>query len=270
MDKELRRKRVAELYLQEGKSINQISKELKVSWETVKKDLLFLGIEINKSCNQYSKSNGVSDKLFEKIEDSDSAYWLGFLYADGSIRQNRNEISLDLKKSDYNSIKDFHDFCGNKNSIREHKIIRGEKVFLSYVSSFSNAKVKENLEKLGCVPKKSLVLKFPNEQQVPTQFIYDFVRGYIDGDGYVEFNQEKRKYRIAICGTEDFLKGLILRLNLFDGCQISKDSNSKIFLLTIQRKQVVFDLLKQLYENSKYHLDRKYEIFLKAQRAYEK
>lgn len=270
MDKELRREKVVNLYVNEHKSINKIAKELKISWETVKKDLILKGIDINKQINQYTSNNGISDNLFKNIDNSDSAYWLGFLYADGSIRKDRNEITLDLKEEDLETIKDFHNFCNNKNTIREHKIVRNEKVFKSYVSGFSNYQVKKNLEKLGCVPKKSLLLKFPNEEQVPDIFIYDFVRGYIDGDGYLEFNSIKKKYRIIICGTEDFLKGLINRLNLFSGCSIHKDNNSNIYILSITQKDVVFSLLKKLYENSKYHLNRKYEIYLEAKRAYEK
>ena len=270
MDKELRRKIVVEKYKNQSKSINQIAKELGISWSTVKKDLISQNVEINKKCNQYSYSNGISDELFRIINDSDTAYWLGLLYADGSIRKDRNEISLDLKEADYDTIKDFHSFCKNKNSIREHRITRNGQGFKSYVSSFSNAQVKRNLERLGCVPKKSLILKFPDEQQVPTSFIYDFVRGYIDGDGYIEFNSAKRKYRIVICGTEDFLKGLMLRLDLFEGCSITKDNNSNIFLLNIGQKALVFDLLEKLYENSTYHLNRKYNIYLEAKRAYKK
>lgn len=270
MDKKLRKEKVVNLYIEQNKSINQISKELGVSWDTVKRDLISEGIEINKQANQYNSNNGISNNLFESIKDSDSAYWLGFLYADGSIRKDRNEITLDLKESDLDTIKDFHNFCKNKNSIREHKIIKNNKIFKSYVSGFSNAQVKKNLEKLGCVPKKSLILKFPNENQIPNEFIYDFVRGYVDGDGYFEFDKNKKKYRIIICGTEDFLKGLMNRLNLFSGCSISQDLKSNIYLLTIGQKDIVFNILKKMYENSKYHLNRKYEIYLEAKRAYEK
>lgn len=270
MDKKLRKEKVVSLYTEQNKSINQISKELGISWDTAKRDLISEGIEINKQANQYNSNNGISNSLFKSIKDSDSAYWLGFLYADGSIRKDRNEITLDLKETDLDIIKKFHEFCGNKNSIREHKIIRNNKTFKSYVSGFSNAQVKKNLERLGCVPKKSLILKFPNEIQVPNEFIYDFVRGYIDGDGYIEFDTDKRKYRIVICGTEDFLKGMMNRLNLFTGCSVLQDTKSNIYLLTIGQKDLVFDILKKIYENSKYHLNRKYEIYLKAKRAYEK
>jgi len=61
------------------------------------------------------------------------------------------------------------------------------------------------LIKLGCVPKKSLILTFPTEEQVPQEFIYDFIRGYIDGDGYIQYDYIKHRYRIIIAGTKAFL-----------------------------------------------------------------
>ena len=142
-----------------------------IDWSTVKRDLVSRNVEIQKTRNQYKSSNGISNMLFKEINDNDSAYWLGFLYADGSIRKDRNEITLDLQEQDRKTIEDFHSYCGNKNLIREHNINRNGKNYKSYVSGFSNAIVKKNLINLGCVPKKSLTLTFPNEQQVPQEYI---------------------------------------------------------------------------------------------------
>ena len=265
-----RRNKVVKLYTEELKSINQIAKELNVSWNTIKNDLLYENIEIKKIRNQFGESNGVDSNLFKEIKDSDSAYWLGFLYADGSIRNERNEITLDLQEKDKKSIEDFHYFCKNKNKIRQHIITRNGKEYKSYVSGFSNKQIKENLINLGCGPKKSLNLKFPNKYQVPDEYIYDFIRGYVDGDGYIQYDCEKYRYRIIILGTKDFLEGLITRLNLFENYIIKKDKNSNIYNLTISNKENVYNLLLKLYENSNYHLQRKFDIYEKAKRAYNK
>lgn len=269
-EREKRRDRVVELYTRENKSINQIANELKVDWSTIKRDLVSRDIGIQTVRNQYNSPNGIDNNLFKKIDNADSAYWLGFLYADGSVRKDRNEITLDLQEQDKKTIEDFHNYCNNKNSIRIHNITRNGKIYTSYVSGFSNAQVKENLINLGCVPKKSLILTFPTEQQVPQEFIYDFVRGYIDGDGYIQYDYEKHRYRIIILGTKEFLQGLIQRLGLFEYYSISQDKNSNIYTLTVSNKENVFNLLNKLYENSKYHLQRKFEIYEKAKWAYNK
>lgn len=262
-ERELRRDKVIKLY-RENKSINQIAKELKLSWETVKKDLIEKGINPVKTRNQFQLDNGVNDTLFEEINDNDSSYWLGFLYADGSIRKDRNEISLELQEKDIKSIQDFHSYCNNKNSIRKHIIKRNNKEYVNYVSSFSNQNVKQNLIKLGCMPKKSLTLLCPTEDQVPQQFFYDFIRGYIDGDGYIQYDTNKHRYRIVILGTKEFLTGIMNRCEWFEYCSILPDKNSNIYSLTISNKENVFKQLEKIYENSRYHLDRKFEIYEKA------
>lgn len=247
-----------------GKSINFIAKEIGISWDTVKRFLLKEEISLNKNLNQFQKEQDLSS-LFEKVDNYKTAYWLGFLYADGSIRSGtRNEISLDLKEEDLEIIKAFHSFCNNKNNIREHTIKRNGKEFKSYVSSFSNKKVKENLIKLGCTPKKSLTLEFPSGDQVPQEFLYDFMRGYFDGDGYGRYDLEKHKYDIVILGTENFLKGAAARLGISDIVKI-QSTNTKVFSLTFYGKENVYNFLKNLYDNDRIALNRKKQIFLQAQ-----
>lgn len=253
---------ILENYLH-GKSINAIAKEIKVSWDTVKRFLLKEKIPLNKNLNQFQKAQEFHS-LFEQVDSAETAYWLGFLYADGSIRSgNRNEISLDLKEEDLDTIKAFHSFCKNNNKIREHVIYRNGKEFKSYVSSFSDKQVKENLIKLGCTPKKSLTLNFPTEQQVPSQFLYDFIRGYFDGDGYGRYDEQNHKYDIVILGTENFLIGAAVRLGILDLVKIQPTA-TKTFSLTMYGKKNVYNFLKKLYDNDKDALARKKQIFLQA------
>ena len=47
-------------------------------------------------------------------------------------------------------------------------------------------------------------------------------------------------------------------------CSINRDNRSNIYMLTISNKENVFNLLEKLYEGSKYHLQRKFEIYEKA------
>ena len=51
----------------------------------------------------------------------------------------------------------------------------------------------EDLIKLGCVPNKSLTVKFPTEEQVPKEFLSSFILGLIDGDGSIGIYKRKVK-----------------------------------------------------------------------------
>ena len=97
---------------------------------------------------------------FNKIDTEEKAYWLGFLYADGSVGSKEDKIELGLAEKDLKHIEKFRDFMNitNKISYRERT--------KSYRMSFRSIQCKQDLINKGCVPKKSLILNFPNENQV--------------------------------------------------------------------------------------------------------
>ena len=117
----------------------------------------------------------------------------------------------------------------------------------------------------GCVPKKSLILQFPNENVfVNKNLIYDFIRGYCDGDGCLMFHKygTKTKTEVTFVGTEKFLIELenFLTIKGFIKNKSSKTNVNKAFELkyagTKARK-----IARLLYENSNIYLDRKYKIY---------
>lgn len=197
---------IVEEYTKNNLSIQAISKKYNISWNKVKKILLENKVQIISKRNQYGIDIKVKENIFDKIDSSEKAYWLGLLYADGYIRNNRNEIGLTLQEKDVKTVQAFHDFCGLSNDIREHIIRRNNKEYKSYDCTFSSKKIKEDLIKLGCVPCKSLVLTFPTEKQVPNEFLYDFIRGYVDGDGYLQFDKTKVDTELLFLELKVFLK----------------------------------------------------------------
>ena len=68
-----------EMFLQ-GKTIEYISKELRISDSRFSKYLRECGIETNK----YHKPK-FNENIFDIIDTEEKAYWLGFIFADGYI-----------------------------------------------------------------------------------------------------------------------------------------------------------------------------------------
>lgn len=253
-------------YCENNKSINAIAKEYKVSWNTIKRILCENNVYIISNRNQ-SIYQPVNTELFKTIDSEESAYWLGFLYADGSVKRDKNEISLVLQEQDLDSVIAFKNFVGNKNSIFEKEKMCKDGIHKYYGYSFSSNEVKQNLCNLGCVPVKTSILKFPTIQQVPDYFIYDFVRGYIDGDGYIQFDFGQSRYRIIILGTYDFLSGLVKRLNIQEYSNIYKREAAHIYALEIGHKNFVYEFLNRLYGKSTVHLERKYKVYMQARKT---
>ena len=58
---------------------------------------------------------------FETIDNEEKAYWLGFLYADGSVGSNESKIELGLAEKDYKQIERFRTFMNINNKISYRK-----------------------------------------------------------------------------------------------------------------------------------------------------
>ena len=134
--------------------------------------------------------------------------------------------------------------------------------------SIRNQHLKKALISLGCVPRKSLVLKFPTFEQVPKEYIIPFIRGYVDGDGCISYKRRKTSLGVIIRieGTLDFLKGVEQELEVGSGVFVCHPHHCTLEYSSTKS----FEIIKKLYLNSKIHLNRKYNramIFIKNNNA---
>lgn len=195
---------------------------------------------------------------FEDINTEEKAYWLGFLYADGCVGNKENKIELSLAEKDVKHIEKFRDFIGIYNTISYREKTK------SYRYSFRSQSCKEDLIKQGCVPKKSLILKFPTQQQVPNNLIRHFLRGYFDGDGH--FTNTEKCFEAGYIGTEDFIKKSLIALpNTIKRKDLSiknvhRKDGAKAYAFYSYAD--VKNFLDFLYKNCTVFLDRKYEHYI--------
>jgi intein-encoded DNA endonuclease-like protein len=189
---------------------------------------------------------------FNNIDNSEKAYWLGFLYADAGMDKYSMNLSIDIK-----DINHLHKFNEDLNSDMIIRFIKN-----MCILKISNKQFVDNLIKNGCVPKKSLIIRYPN---IDKKFNRDFIRGYFDGDGCISIRKSNNKN-----GTFDISSGSINFLNeiktiLIDELNIS---NNKIYMskkkkygsIEWSKKDDLIKLFNYLYTNSPY-LDRKKEKF---------
>lgn len=216
-----------------------------------------------------------NEDFFELINTEEKAYWLGFIYADGyvSIANNRTGIlGIGLAEIDYEHLVKFSNSIDlNKKFIVHKNVTLGDKIHRATQVSVPSYKIVTDLENKGCHQAKSLTLKFPNINQVPSDLIRHFLRGYFDGDGSVSYGGHN-KSKISYIGTENFLEGVIFCLEKELGdlgiitihtsnIGISTHDKTKYFNKTgINSVRI----MKYLYENSTIYLDRKYKKYLQC------
>lgn len=253
-----------EMYLN-GSSIEQIAKELHLERRCFSYFLKDNGIQVK---NPTIKRH-MNEDFFERIDTEEKAYWLGFLYADGYIGEKyRNGklkqmfLEIALKGSDEEHLVKFMEALGYDNYKITHRTVNNSDT--CRVGIYCTKMCKDLINK-GCIPNKSLVLQFPSYEIVPKNLMKDFIRGYIDGDGYlgVKHNKLYNTLRFGICcGSKDFLISLINELDLknTDYC-FRKDKRNNLFVVEIHKEPTI-RIIKYLYEHSKVHLTRKYNLVL--------
>lgn len=218
------------------------------------------------------------DESYFKIIDTEAkAYFLGLLYADGCNVKNKGfTISLQEKDAQILDLLNYELKSNrpikikylnkkNKNWQNSHTLYVGNQV-MSY-----------DLEKLGCVPAKSLILDFPTEKQVPKHLIHHFVRGYIDGDGSISDSTKGNRHRfsLSVVGTLAFCEKLakILSDKTFTKFNISKRFKNKETTTRQLRPtggcKVTLSILDWVYSDCNFYIKRKFDKYIKIKTLWE-
>ena len=100
--------------VQQGKTGKEISSILNLDYTTVHRKLRKLGINLYNYHNELKFNN----KVFDSIDTEEKAYWLGFLFADGSVSARDNQVELSLSSIDRGHLQKFRRFLESKNEVK--------------------------------------------------------------------------------------------------------------------------------------------------------
>ncbi len=262
MKKYVKKEILEDLYFNQNKSQKEIGKIVDCHRDTIWKMFKEYKITPKSNSERVRKDNTFEQNFFGLINTEEKAYWLGFLYADGYVSSKKDYVRLKLKDLDH--IEKFKNSLNYKGKILEDSnIVKGIKRYYPMIALWSK-QFKEDLIKLGCIPNKSLILKFPNENQVPFHLLNHFIRGYFDGDGSVSTfyrkNQKNLNLSTNFVGTYDFLKQLQNIFNKNSNNAIFKIVNTNVYSLHFYMNESIL-LYNFMYNNATIYLDRKKEKF---------
>lgn len=191
--------------LNQKKSIRKISRETGLSRHLIYKAIDELGLTIPQKFNH---------DFFEVIDTEDKAYWLGYIMADGHVYPPQDAV--EITSIDVEHLLKWHKAIGSFHNIH---MMRG-----CGRSSHPSKKMISDLAKHGVVPRKSLVLRFPDTIQ--SCLMRHLIRGYFDGDGCITYNRNIPS--MGFVGTKHFMEGvkdffqvenrIAKRRNIYDLC----------------------------------------------------
>lgn len=253
------------------RSIGKISDKYGINRKTLTKYLKDSGINIT---NKNDFANCYED-AFDEIDTEEKAYWLGFMYADGYVTTNKYSIGLNLAIKDMDHVQKFTNFLkfeGGMNISTSHqfgsKEIKAKDGHLIQMCStvISNKHLWDSLNKKGCVPNKSLVLKFPDESIFKDKsLIRHFIRGYFDGDGTLgryrhSKSNSNMEASLMFVGTENFL--IDLQKYIGKGYLMQKTNCGPLTYRLSYGNSKAEKVAKYIYDNSTIYLERKYNIYI--------
>ena len=200
---------------------------------------------------------------FEKIDNEEKAYWLGFLYADGCVQSNRNSIYIGLAMKDYEHIVAFNKALNSNYPIQIHtqKLPDGRD-YKSAIVTITSRKLKDDLIKAGCIPRKTFECKFPTDDIVPPYLVRHFIRGVFDGDGCVTCD-DNNKICVSIAGNINIVTGI--QNELFKSVIVEKPPTIKsaktIYTVNVFGKYNSMRIMEYFYKDASIYLERKYMKF---------
>ena len=257
-------KEVEEKVCQDYLTNKYSSRELGIKYSLSKSTILrILGRNNIKVENHRLINNNLIVDYFKVIDCEEKAYFLGFIFADGCV--SKNQIYIDINDKDREILERFRKEVHSNCMISTR--IKGKSI-MSRVT-IKNKDFVEYLKEYGIVENKTNNTYHLPVQLIPKIFYKDFIRGLVDGDGWITKTQEGY-YKIGYVThyqsvAEDFVYMINNLLeNKWNNKIIKRDN--KYSVVQIQSQKQVEQLAHALYANNNICLSRKYRV---AQEIYD-
>jgi len=213
----------------------------------------------------YKYYSNKRDRAFEKIDDTATAYWVGYLLADGTIWRGY----ICLRTIDKNLLMQFKHFIGCNLPIVESPCNTNwsTKNILWDFRIHCNRMV-DDLKQYGVIHGKTHKKRIKN---IPEKFISHFVRGFFDGDGCVNVSKPNHyletwipSIQVSFTSNKSMLEDIQLILHHLGLVSMTKITQNKTCPKTyalVYSSAVARNILKWMYKDATCFLPRKKRIY---------
>ena len=257
---------ICRIYEEEKESVSFIAQRFSSYPTRIRNILTKEGIEIRRHHKKVNKF--LKEDFFETINSEEKAYWLGFLFTDGSVvpkkGTNSMTIRLDVQLRDKEVIENFKKAVNSEGKLTYSKHKKNGRESESVLTTITSKKMADDLAQYGVIPNKTYNTKhLPSN--IPKEYWKDFLRGCIDGDGsiYINHNGEYTTPVIYFCSyhqscCEDFLRMIKEICPITGHNNVLKEKGT--YRITFKKKEDVQQLATVLYKDSNISLTRKYDL----------
>lgn len=145
------------------------------------------------------------NESYFSTQNSNMAWLLGFIASDGSIRKDENEIKIGLAITDKEILEKIKKELELETEVKEYINSKG---YECCKLQWTCEQHKKDLATYNIVPAKTFILKPP--YKLDKKYYIDYIRGYFDGDGSVNYIASNNSLRWQICSaTKEILEFIL-------------------------------------------------------------
>lgn len=248
---------IKEMYLAKRYTVGKLAEYYSVSKKTIERFLRYHNIYKVRPVK-----HSVNHQAFS-VYNEDSAYWAGFIAADGNIGKDKTYLKVKLSAKDESHLLKLCDFIERDRLLYTEFTRLADKVYECKNLVVTSRMIVDDLyRKYNIEPNKTYHLKIPIS--MPAKLIRHYIRGFMDGDGSIGISRHLRVHFVS--ASEGILEWIRL---WFVIC-----TDSKTLARVRKRRNKTFyefeftgtfakEFLDLIYKdtNKNNRLDRKYDIY---------
>jgi len=243
-----------DLYQNKGKSLKEISDIYGCAIQTVS-NIITQKID-TRSYSESSRKYEINDTYFTDIDSKEKAYWLGYVFASGSLipRVESHAIQVVCNTKDESQVQAFLDAISSASPV----MMRNDN--MAYARVFSKTMF-HDLERHGLLLNKLYLLEMPSLSSI--EYMRSFVLGYFDGKATFG---SKRPF-IIVSGTLTFLEQLDAFIQQELGFSLGivpyahKEYDYDRYKISTYSKYKIIVLLRWLYQDQPVAMQRHKDIY---------
>ena len=246
--------------IDEGAFLKEVAEYCNLDVETMKLRLNELNLKIT---NTNRVNRRIKSDYFSIIDNPIKAYWLGFLYTDGSVDHYgaTGRIRLQLQEKDLEILEKFkEDLCIDSKIIYD---VRKNSTCCSV--EFVDEQIFNDLAKYGIIPNKTYLVDSIPYEKIPSQYLKAYALGLYDGDGSLSYSNDfSTDVTLSYTAySEQEVKDFQFLINNF----IKNEKTNKNIFTTAWHTQwrgrlQVLNILDELYSSCPRFLKRKYDKYI--------
>ena len=204
-----------------GQNAYKLAKKYNVVSTTIYNILKRKEIPI-RSYSQVNRIYLLNENYFEKINNKNKAYWLGFCFADGYLYK-KKYLNITLSGKDEIFLNKFKNALNSSYPIKYIGQNKG-----GYTSKYGRVSLKIFCKKLceDLIQNGYLQKYIHIPKKIPYYLLNHFIRGFFDGDGSISIrnrcNLKRPELDISLYGSESFINDLKEKLPFYCNNKIIK------------------------------------------------